>query len=300
MDVLALVLAAALAPTAPAALQESAPSTDPVAPSGREEPAARTLWDAVVAAAVGVRQERVTAFVIDFAATSYSGESQSNDVGATYSYLEPGWVRMKLRSGRERMRGPEGDWLLDKAGAQRLVGRDFKQDKAELDESVAVARTFAHLTDPRGLHLESLASLASPPPGLPPKVRELAGQLDWLRLESRGLRGPPEAGAEKLPPDVLELGVERVTRVPRLAVLTDPQRVENALALAFGLEGARWKDGYVVDGFRVPYSVTAWRIDPTLNPPAFAERQSLDLWFEQGTLAPQLTRADFVPPSASK
>ena len=66
-------------------------------------------------------------------------------------------------------------------------------------------------------------------------------------------------------------------------------------ALAFGLEGGRWKDGYAVDGFRVPYSVTAWRIDPAPDAPVFAEQQALDLWFKDGTLAPQLSRADFVP-----
>ena len=291
MQLLALALTAALAQAAP---QDAAPAASPAA--AREEPAARALWDAVVAAAVGDRKQRVTAFVLDFDATRYSGENQSNDVGATYSYLDPGYVRMRLaKTGRERMRGPEGDWLIDKAGAHRLVGRDFKQDIAELDESVAVARTFAHLTDPRGLRLDALRKLDAPPAGLPAKLVEVAGQLDWLRLESRDLRGPQPPGAERRPADVLELGVARDTRVPRIALLTyppDPAHPERAPdAMALHLEGS-----VAVDGFRVPEKVTTWRLDPALRPPAFPERQALDMWFVKGSLAPQLTRDDFVPP----
>jgi hypothetical protein len=273
----------AVAP-APVAASATAPAVDP---------AARALWDAVVAAAAGKTTARATAFVFEFEATRYSGENQSNDVDATYSYLEPGWVRVALVSGRQRLRGPDGDWLIDKAGATRLVGRDFKQDFAELNETVAVARTFAHLTDPRGLHLESLARMAAPPQGLPEKLRAGAAALDWLRLESRDFRAPPQERAGKAPEpgpiDVLELGVERATRVPRMAVLTDPSAHANAIAL--GLEGS-----VEVDGFRVPERVTAWKIDVARTPPAFGARQTLDLWFKSGTLAPKLSREDFLPP----
>lgn len=268
---------------APAAAVATAPATDP---------AARALWDAVVAAAAGKSSARATAFVVEFEATRYSGQTQSNDVDATYSYLEPGYVRMALVSGRQRLRGPDGDWLIDRAGATRLAGKDFKQDKLELDETVAVARTFAHLTDPRGLTIESLARMAAPPPGLPEKLRAGAAALDWLRLESRDFRGPAPkplgSASEVAPIDVLELGVERTTRVPRAAVLTDPTAPHNAIAL--GLEGA-----IEVDGFRVPERVTAWKIDGTLAPPAFGARQTLDLWFKSGTLKPKLTREDFLP-----
>ena len=244
-------------------------------------------------AAAGKNTARATAFVVDFEATRYSGETQSNDVDATYSFLEPGYVRMALVSGRQRLRGPDGDWLIDKAGATRLVGRDFKQDLTELDETVAVARTFAHLTDPRGLRLEALARMAAPPPGLPEKLRAGAAALDWLRLESSDFRGPVAKQAGRAPGpapiDVLELGVERATRVPRIAVLTDPTAIQNAIAL--GLDGS-----IEVDGFRVPERITAWKIDAALSPPAFGARQTLDLWFKSGTLAPKLTPEDFLPP----
>lgn len=292
MSLFALACATSLALAVPQVPAVPAPA--PVAAPAPEEPAARALWDAIVAAAAGKSAARATAFVLDFDATRYSGENQSNDVSATYSYLEPGYVRTALQSGRQRLRGPEGDWLIDKAGAHRLVGKDFKQDLAELDETVAVARTFAHLTDPRGLRLESLARLAAPPPGLPEKLRPIAAGLDWVRLESRDFRTQRAAragqAAELLPLDVLELGVERTTRVPRVAVLTDPTAPQNAIAL--GLEGA-----VEVDGFRVPERVTAWHVDLELSPPAFAARQTLDLWFKSGTLAPKLTQKDFLPPS---
>lgn len=274
----ALALAAALCFAAP---QESAPTV--VGDAG-----ARALWEAITAAAVGPTTRRATAFVLEFEATRYSGENQTNDASATYSYLEPGHVRMVLKSGRERLRGPDGDWLIDKSGAHRLVGRDFKQDIAELDESVAVARTFAHLTDPRGLRMESLRALEAPPAALPPKLGATAAQLDWLRLESRDFRAPPRPGEGPAPLDVLELGVDRATRAPRVAVLTDPQHPQGVLVLS--LEGA-----VEVDGFRVPERVTAWRLDPARVPPAFPDRQSLDLWFKQGTLAPKLTPEDFRP-----
>jgi hypothetical protein len=286
----ALVLAALLH----AQEQSAAPAAGAAhAASPAVDPAARALWDAIVAAAAGKSSARATAFVLDFDATRYSGEKQSNDVSATYSYLDPGWVRMVLVSGRQRLRGPDGDWLIDKAGAVRLVGRDFKQDIAELDETVAVARTFAHLTDPRGLRLESLARMAAPPPGLPEELRAKAPALDWLRLESRDFRSPPVARAgrpaEAARLDVLELGVERTTRVPRMAVLTDPGAPQNAIALE--LNGS-----VEVDGFRVPERIKTWNIDRALNPPAFAARQTLDLWFKSGTLAPKLSDADFLPP----
>lgn len=272
------------------ACQESAPPAPPAAatPVAVGDAAARALWEAITSAAVAKDTRRATAFVLDFEATRYSGENQTNDASATYSYMEPGYVRMVLKSGRERLRGPDGDWLIDKSGATRLVGRDFKQDIGELEESVAVARTFAHLSDPRGLSMEALRTLPAPPAVLPPKLRELAGGLDWLRLESRDFRAPPRPGQGPAPLDVLELGVERATRTPRIAVLTDPEHPEGALALS--LEGT-----VGVDGYRVPERVTAWRLDLSSVPLRFPDRQTLDLWFTKGTLAPKLTPDDFRP-----
>ena len=279
---------AGLAAQTPARAQDSAQAEAPTPASS-----GRALWDGLVAAATGKAEGRVQAFQLDFDATRYSGDKQSNDISARYSYLAPGWVRMLLKSGRERLRGPEGDYLIDKSGVHRLVGRDFKQDIVELDESVTVARTFAHLTDPRGVEIERFERLDQAPQGLPPRTGELAAGLDWVRIWSRDFRGPRASGdaPDQSPPDRIDLGLERATLLPRLAILTYPLlpgSPPDALALEF-------QDYLELDGFRVPGRVTAWRLDLQLRPAGFRERADFDLWLKSGTLRPELSEADFKP-----
>ena len=123
---------------------------DPPAPAGTEQvqmqarpglvpgelpanaaPDAAQAWKALCAAVgAGESGERLRAFDLTFEGTAYSGEAQSNDFDIErFLYLDPGWVRMTLKSGRVRLRGPAGDFLLDtKRGSQvPLRGKELAQ-----------------------------------------------------------------------------------------------------------------------------------------------------------------------------
>jgi hypothetical protein len=283
---IAFALLAALLLPGSSPAQEPSAAASPKPADAPKTPDAQALWNGLIQAAAGEQQGRITAFELDFDATQYSGEKQSNDVGATYSYMEPNFLRMVLRSGRVRMSSPKGAFLQDKTGVHKLEGRDFAQDLKEVEDSLAVARIFVHLTDPRGVRVESLTALPAAPGGMPAATRKLAAELDWISLVSPDFRGP--RAKEGAPSDRVELGLERGTHLPRLAIVTDPSLLERALILQLG-------DYTQLDGFRVPGRVTTWRIDPELHPPAFGERAAFDLWLKSGTLRPKLEPAHFEP-----
>jgi hypothetical protein len=252
----------------------------------------------MVQATAGESRGPIRAFDLLFEGRVYSGENQTNDLDARYLYLEPGHVRMVMKSGRERMRGPKGDYLIDKSGVYPLRGREYAEDQRELDETVAVARLFVGLSDPGRLRLASLEVLPAPPPRLPEAVAKKAAELDWIVLLSPDFRRHQDGARATL--DRVELGLERESHVPVLAVVTHPTDPHSAVL-------ARLKDYQPLDGYRVPYDVTTWRIAPdqaATGPAAgissqrlaFAAKPAIRLWLKEGRLRPRLEPADFEPP----
>jgi hypothetical protein len=250
---------------------------------------ARALWTQLVAATAGEASEPIRAFDLSFDARVYSGEKQSNDGAARYLFLAPGFVRMVLESGRERMRGPDGDFLVDKSGVYPLRGRDFAEDVRELEETVAVARLFVGLTDPSTLRLASLDVLPAAPGRLPEGLAQRAAQLDWIVVTSPDFRGRTDDSRVTL--DRVEIGLERGTHLPLLALVTDPREPGSAVL-------ARLEQYQPLDGYRVPWKVTTWRVTPGpagAAPRPFEDKPAVKLWLKQGRLRPSLQADDFKP-----
>jgi len=261
---------------------------------------ARELFGALLAATEPKAEERVRSFDLTFEGRAYSGEKQTNDFDARYLYLAPGYVRMDLASGRQRMRGDEGDFLVDKSGVYKLKGRDYAQDVRELDDTVAVSRLFIGLSDPRKLRIESLAVMPAPPAGLPAgSLAEQAAGLDWLVLHSPDFHVQNDKGAPTL--DRVQLGLTRDTHLPVMATVTHGGDELSAVL-------ARLEDYQTLDGYRVPWKVTTWRVAEgqvatgpagprPSRPLAFDQRPAVKLWLKKGRLGAPLTPKDFLPPS---
>lgn len=255
-------------------------------PAGASE-LARSRWQALVGAALGAGGGRVSSFDLNFDVSVYPKEGQSNESSARYFYMEPGWVRMVLRSGRERMRGPRGDYLVSREGVTPLRGRDYAEDKRELDETVALARTFVGLSDPGQLRLVSLETSDAPAGMLPEELRKGLDGLEWITVQSPDFRGPVQGDKEPRL-DRIEIGLDAKTKLPTLALVRDARNPHGALLVRLS--------GYLeLDGYRVPGQVRAWRIDPESRPLRFAAKQAVDMWLIEGDLSPELTPADFEP-----
>jgi hypothetical protein len=262
-------------------------------------PAARQAWEALLAAVLPAGDPApVEAFDLRFDARIASGERQTNDVSGRYRFRAPGYVRTLLEeSGRETMRGPDGDWLVFKNGRKvPLEGRDYELDVEELDRAINVAQTFCALTDPRTLRIARLELLPAPPSTIPDSLAPRAAELQWLLLETPDL-APASADAAARPAGALqrlELGLDRAQRLPSLAVVRPSELGPEAVESAQLLDLQNFKP---LDGFRVPHTVLTYRPDLTTSPWSFdLRRQSSDLYILGGTLRPTLAPADFRPP----
>ncbi|HVS08996.1 MAG TPA: hypothetical protein VMS76_03910 [Planctomycetota bacterium] len=295
---LALVQGAQPAPEAPAQ-ERLVPGELPASAA----PQARLAWERMCqATALDPARARVEGFVLTFDATVYSKERQSNDLSdVTYRYLEPGWVRMSLASDRERMRGPEGDFVVEKGRSVSLKGREYDEDRRELDQTLAVMKSFVGLTDPRSLRVASLERMGGPPSGLPAllhqtvrsalgksEVRKVEPQkLVWLQVVSPDLRR--SARAERSSLQRARVGLDPETHLPLLAVLSEERSDGGGEPLLVELFDFRELDGY-----RVPFRVRSYLAEASAGALRYG-RPSVELWLKGGTLRPKLTPKDFLP-----
>ena len=262
-------------------------------------PEAVLRWRALCAA-VGVAEDGqpLTGFELEFEGRAFLG-GQSNDFDIKrFLYLEPGWVRMELKSGRVRLRGPDGDFLLDtKRGTSvRLRGKELANDIRELNETVRIAKSFVGLSDPSNLRIAQLR-LGSTPTNLPEALREEAAALEWLDLTSPDFhKAPPRRPADEAPVKEplyrVRIGCTPGTHLPKLAVIHDVTdgmaRIESALLLDF----QRFKQ---IDGFQVPIHLRTHVPDVSASPWVFAERRRMELWMLAGDLSPELGDENFLP-----
>jgi hypothetical protein len=136
----------------------------------------------------GTERSAVHAFELVLGVRARNGTGGTNDLDAEFRYLQPGYVRVKtVKSNKEVGRGPGGDWLVDGARNEKIklsVGREYAEDRRQLDDWAAVARIFVSLTDPRSLRLAALDVLKSAPLAIPAQLAKRAGELAWLRVRS--------------------------------------------------------------------------------------------------------------------
>ena len=169
-----------------------------VLPEGTD-PEAIALWKQLTEATLvqGMERRKVTSFRLTFDLRLRPNEGESHDANnTTYSFLAPqGFVRYTLESGRENMRGPTGDFTVTADGEDiKLEGREFNEDRRQLDEAVRIARNFVALTDPGSLRIQKLAAGLTAPEGLPASLLKRASELSWIEVVSPDFHLQRDAG----------------------------------------------------------------------------------------------------------
>lgn len=259
--------------------------------------AARAAWLALCAATgTAPAMDAVTAFDLSFEARAWQtdGQGEKSFKNGRLRFLAPKFVDSTLESGRRRLRGPRGDWIVDAKGhALRLQGVELAQDRRELDQIVHVARTFANLINARNLRLRAIELLDAPPFALPQSVAERSRDRTWLSIVSPDFAIARSDGSASEREVRAWIALDPKTRLPSLAVVAEDDRgtlvVESALLVELGNFKA-------IDGLNTPMSVRTFSPDTSRTPWTFHEQQSLQLWLTKGTLRPKLTPTDFEPP----
>lgn len=292
-------------PPDPAHADGAPPALAPgVLPPDTAQPA-RELWGELLAQTLG--REPIQAFDLSFWMRHRSQDGrQQNDLDARYRFLMPGFVRVQLQSGREHLRGPRGDFLIDGDQIQPLTARSHVEDRRQLSETVAIARNFLSLTDPARLRIVRLARRDAPPIGLPPGLASRAAELDWLEITSPDFHlagdGRPAAWAAARPADAPRLyravlGLERGDR--RIALAVVHEEVAGALALSPSTMLVQLGQHRDLDGYRIPHRLLVHEVDLEQSPWAFRERATSELSLKPKPttigLRPALAPEHFVP-----
>lgn len=281
-------------PPSPGASAQPASTLKPGVLPESATPEARAAWDTVCKASLGPDSGRapVRAFELALDVRTRNASGGTNDLLAEYRFLEPDNVRVKTVEGkREVGRGPEGDWLFDGSRNERValsVGREYAEDRRQLDEWTAVARLFVSLTDPRSLRLAGLDVLKGPPPAIPAALQKRAAELSWIRARS---------------PDFHLVGVSTPSNLFRASLGWDPKtgRVELALVEEDAVSPALRPTAKLVElqkpqpsgGFLVPQRILIYSVEEGRNPPAFTAQAGLDLYVTKSNLRAELKPEDF-------
>lgn len=259
-------------------------------PAGTSE-SARSLWRSVVATALA--PEPVRAFDLSFFLLQRSEGPQTNNVKARIQFLAPGFVRAMLqKSGREHLRGPEGDWLIDGEERVRLVGREGAEDVRQIDDVVGIARNFVALTNPAALRIARLEIVSAPPAELPARFGELAPRLSWIAVQSPDFRLPGSSAAgAPVSSASLEalLGVDPASHRIQLALIRElgaqrPGEEERILLQLL--------DPQLHGGFLVPRRILLFQLAREARPPRLREEPSSELTLMRNGID---LRADLVP-----
>ncbi len=277
-------------------LQDPQSSSEAAAPPTIDA-AAKASWDALAKATFA--EKPATAFDLHFHLRVRPDAIQSNDLTAHYRFLSPGFVRATLESGREHLRGPKGDYLIDGEESFKLVGREAAEDKKQIDEAVGVARNFLALTDPARLKPSSVLLGASPEELLPLELHERARGLNWINITTDGFH--LLSSTKRLPPGA------RRTQQALLGISTESSTLELAVVLeeTFGADGVRLKApqhilldlraSTALDGFQVPRHLRVHQLTPVQSKMKFRAKPTFELWLRGGTLRPKFSADTFLP-----
>lgn len=295
----------------PAASDELLPGVLPADTS----PEARAAWAKLLKALAPETAEaaaRIDSFDLSIHTRVMSrtdtGAVQPNDFKARYRYLGPGFVRTTLLSENlDRMRGPDGDWLLDpkKADAVKLAGEDFAQDRRELGQTLSLARNYLALAEPAQLRIRSLKLLAAPPAGLPkfgkdgaPKDSALprAAELVWLALESPDFQVVETKKSKEPPMYRVQLGLDKESGLPLLATVWQDERGAMVAETAVLVDLIGPKQFRRIDGRLVPVWFQLHDAQLPSSPFAFQPTWRASVFVMDGSrLRPKLTADDFRP-----
>jgi len=255
----------------------------PAAPG--EDPAA-ALFQRLCAASGPAERAPITAFRLVAEARTRSGV-QTNDLDIDYRYLAPDCIRFVLPSKNETGRfGPEEKQYWLKSGKETIVlaGREYKEDRRQVDDMVALARNYIALSNPAALKLERLEALAAAPADLGQANAKKTRKLSWIALESPDFALVRREGQTPKGTYRVELGLD-VHALPAVAVIR--AKADPAAAPLF----VYLSDYQEKDGFRLPMQLHVHVLDGA----AFADQASQEVYVKTAELRPQFTLQDFRP-----
>lgn len=274
--------------------QTPSPAPAPI-PAPTTDAAAQAAWDALAQATLD--EKPVTAFDLAFHMRLRPDDIQSNDLAARYRFLAPDFIRATLESGREHLRGPTGDYLIDGKEILKLVGREATQDRQQLDETIGIARNFLALTDPSRLKPTSVQPAATPEHLLPLDLIEHAKTLRWIAITTKGFHllaspTPLPEGAHRSQHALL--GLDPTTPTLRLAlIIEDTLSAENTPIARPTHVLLDLRRTAALDNFQVPRHLRVHTPNPEGQ--RFRTKPSFELWLRGGTLRPGFTAAEFNP-----
>ncbi len=265
-------------------------------------PDAAQRWDRTCSAHLAPGSERrpVSAFDVALDVRYKASDTQTNDFQARYRFLAPNFLRATTENRREQIRGPEGDWLLDPATSEKIrldIGRTNEEDRRQLDESVAIAKNFVALFDPRSLRIASIATRASAPQSLPASSKARAEKCAWLDVVSPDFHLHRTKAASKSTTHGLArvaLGIDAETSRVVFALIYDgASKVEVSNTTLF-IELEHFKE---LDGFVVPHHIRVFETEPARGPTVFRAEPSTDIYVVAGkaNLRATLAPVDFKP-----
>jgi hypothetical protein len=264
-------------------------------------PAAVEAWKRVEAAAFvpGVARAPIVGFELELDVIyRQTAGGASNDLRAIYKFLAPGAVRIDLKD-RATMRGPLGDWLEDRKLGQNVdlrVGREYEEDRRQLDDTLSIAKHFVALASPGSLRIASLESLPGPPASLP-KAREKdydlakrAPALSWLSIRSPDFR--LVGGGATAPMARATIGFDPATARVEIALVEEDRPAAGLLPSA---RMVRIAGGLAAQGYLVPRSLSVYGIEEGSRPPALTTQPGMVLYVIRADLAAKLAARDFQP-----
>lgn len=261
---------------------------------------ARAIWKGLVDSLQQVRP--LQSFRLEFYLRQEDPDPaghRKNDLDLAFSYLAPRYVRAQLESGRTHLRGPAGDFLIDKAEVRELFGRGATEDLEQLDQMGAIASNFVALCQPVAtLRLVELELSAKPPAELHPSLLAEAQKLTWLDLTSPDFYLDLAALHESAGAGPLfraQLGLDPKSHAVRIAVIHERR---GAACVQPSAMCVRMTEHLLRDGLQVPHLVEVFAIDPATSPARFYGKSSSKLWLDRtrGSLRTRLTPEDFLPP----
>jgi hypothetical protein len=258
-----------------------APAVVPLA----EDPA-QAAFERLCAASGPAARAPITAFRLVAEARTRSGV-QTNDLEIDYRYLAPDCIRFMLPSKNETGRfGPDEKQYWLKSGQETVVlaGREYKEDRRQVDDMLALAKNYIALSNPAALKLEGLELLAVAPADLGEANAKKTKKLAWLALESPDFALVRREGLTPKGTYRVELGLDQHS-LPAAVVIR--AKSDAAVAPLFVYLSAYQEK----DGFRLPMQLHVHVKDGA----AFADQASQEVYVKTAELRPKFTAADFKP-----
>ena len=289
---------------APPGGQDPAPGATAVAAAS---PSARAAWARLLEASrtTGVAADLppapITSFHVKMGIRTREGVQTNETEDVEYRYLAPDCVRFRLPSQREVGRSGLAQrdyWLLDGDELVELVGREYEEDRRQIQEMHAVARNFVALSDPGRLRITRLEALARPPTDVAPQLERKDRKLQWLRVASPDfalLRRDAAAPGDAHTSYAVDLGLEP-DGLPRLAIIR-AERMPGVGAPTAAPMLIRLEEFAERGPFRIPLWLHVHALDERLHPPAFAEKAAQEIYITEADLRPALSIEDFRPPA---